>query len=298
MHQNSHCGRWILQKPLQFAIHDSKETIPVLFGTIHCFGDGTTAGAQGGWKLGWGRLTHTQESNETPSRNDELVLEDQANSTKSAVTSLKVGRNTSCPPMKASFLCGVQVIQQVQDQGIQGIGGLKEVFHGATSNIQVTTFFFAMKTSGNRNRMKQDTWKYDSCHLLSIIEIVVQNSYPSFVPFHLFVFPLSSPGVPKHQLLCRELAPPPKKTWRNLHSVRQVVCFGMVRDSHLLTSNDSFKTLLQESTKTSKIPTQRSMRLGWGLNGLHKKSPYCCRQSVKKRKKRSRHGKEIDMSQV
>ena len=47
-----HCRRWILQKPLQFAIHDSKETIPVLFGTIQCFGDGTTAGAQGGWKLG------------------------------------------------------------------------------------------------------------------------------------------------------------------------------------------------------------------------------------------------------
>ena len=107
----------------------------------------------------WMRQTDAHTGKQwTPSRNDELVLEDQANSTKSSVTSLKVGRNTSCGPMKASFLCGVQVIQQVQDQGLQGIGGLKEVFHGATSN-----YFFRYENFRKQKQDKLRIYLQDSC---------------------------------------------------------------------------------------------------------------------------------------
>ena len=132
-----------------------------------------------------------------------MVLEDQANSTKSAVTSLKVGRNTSCGPMKASFLCGVQVIQQVQEQGLQGIGGLKEVFHGATNDY----LFFRDENFRKQKQDKLRIYLQDSCQLRSSCRIHIQPLFR----FTCLYFPCPSPGVPKHQLLCRELAPPRKK---------------------------------------------------------------------------------------
>lgn len=284
-----HCRRWILQKPLQFAIHDSKETIPVLFGTIQCFGDGTTTGAQGGWKLGWGRLTHTQESNEPRAEMTNWSWKIKRILPNHQLLHWKLEETPAVDPWKHPFCVVSRWSNKFKTRAFKALEVSRKCFMA-----QQVTIFLRYENFRKQKQDKLRIYLQESCQLRSSCRIHIQ---PLFL-FTCLYFPCPSPGVPKHQLLCRELAPPRKKTWRNLHSVRQVVCFGMVRDSHLLTSNDSFKTLLQESTKTSKKPTQRSMRLGWGLNDLHKKSPYCFRQSVKKRKKRSRHGKEIDMSQV
>ena len=99
--------------------------------------------------------THTQESNEP--RVEMTNWSWKINEFHHIISSLHLKLETTIififnprRPMKTSFFCGFQVIQQVQDNSLQGIGGLKELFHGATSDY----LFFLHE---NARKQKQDT---------------------------------------------------------------------------------------------------------------------------------------------
>ena len=87
---------------------------------------------------------------------------------------------------------------------------------------QQVTIFFRYENFRKQKQDKLRIYLQDSCQLRSSCRIHIQPLFR----FTCLYFPCPSPGVPKRQLLCRELAPPPKKIWRNLSETSGMFWYG------------------------------------------------------------------------